>query len=355
MAEQNGDADRRPDARPGERAYFVVWTLVRNLTAGYSPDMWQRRFQEGTLADMLLRPVHPVHGDIAGGFGFNLPQVVIAVPLTAALILVFRPDLSPRPARGRRVRRLGRRRVPAARRSSFCVVGTVGFWTTRVDAASRLYMAAELLLSGSARSDRAVSGVAGVDGDVAAVPVHVRVPDRGPHDIDVDRFADRGVRRGRSRGSWCWRCCSVVVAVRDPTLRRGGDLMPLAASVRSTRMRTWGALWRIRVVARTALSGEPAPERRAGLRRSRDRRGRDPTRLQQRRRDQRLGGTGAPRRPRYLHDPRRGHPGARVAGHVDCSMQDVQEGTFDAVLLMPADEQLIVTRGSCRSGICPAS
>ena len=31
---------------------------------------------------------------------------------------------------------------------AFCVVGTVGFWTTRVDAASRLYLAAELLLSG---------------------------------------------------------------------------------------------------------------------------------------------------------------------------------------------------------------
>lgn len=96
VAEQNGDAIGGL-TRGQVSAYYVVWTLVRNLTAGYSPDVWQRRFQEGTLADLLLRPVHPVHGDIAGGFGYNLPRAVIAVPLTAVLILLFRPELSPNP------------------------------------------------------------------------------------------------------------------------------------------------------------------------------------------------------------------------------------------------------------------
>jgi ABC-2 type transport system permease protein len=146
VAEQNGDMIG--GLTLGQvSAYFVVWTLVRNLTSGYSPDMWQRRFQEGTLADMLLRPIHPVHGDIAGGFGFNLPRVVIAIPLTAALILVFRPELSPSPLEILVF-------VPSVaaayvlRAIAFCAVGAVGFWTTRVDAASRLYMAAELLLSG---------------------------------------------------------------------------------------------------------------------------------------------------------------------------------------------------------------
>ena len=146
VAEQNGD--EIGGLTLGQvSAYFVVWTLVRNLTTGYSPDTWQRRFQEGTLADMLLRPVHPVHGDIAGGFGYNVPKVVVAVPLTAALILLFRPDLSPRPLEVV----VFVASVAAAyvlRAVAFCVVGTVGFWTTRVDAASRLYLAAELLLSG---------------------------------------------------------------------------------------------------------------------------------------------------------------------------------------------------------------
>lgn len=128
-------------------AYYVVWMLVRNLTAGYAPDVWQRRFREGTLADLMLRPVHPVHADIAGGFGFNLPRAVISIPLTAVLILVFRPDLSPRPVEV--VVFVGSIVAAYVLRSvAFGIVGTIGFWTTRVDASSRLYMAAELLLSG---------------------------------------------------------------------------------------------------------------------------------------------------------------------------------------------------------------
>lgn len=128
-------------------AYYVVWTLVRNLTAGYSPEMWQRRFQDGTLADMLLRPVHPVYDDLAGGFGFNLPRAVLAIPLTAVLIVLFQPDLSPRPVE-LAVFAVSVVAAYLLRAIAFCVVGSVGFWTTRVDAASRVYMALELLLSG---------------------------------------------------------------------------------------------------------------------------------------------------------------------------------------------------------------
>lgn len=128
-------------------AYYVVWTLVRNLTAGYSPDIWQRRFQDGTLADLLLRPLHPVHADIAGGFGSNLPRAGLAIPLTALLVVLFRPEIDTDPLHV--VVFVGS--VAAAyllRTIAFCAVGTIGFWTTRVDAASRLYIAAELLLSG---------------------------------------------------------------------------------------------------------------------------------------------------------------------------------------------------------------
>lgn len=128
-------------------AYYVVWTLVRNLTAGYSPDMWQQRFQDGTLADLLLRPVHPVHDDLAGGFGYNLPRAVLAIPLTALLIVLFRPELSPRPVE-LLVFPVSIVAAYLLRSIAFCVVGSMGFWTTRVDAASRVYMATELLLSG---------------------------------------------------------------------------------------------------------------------------------------------------------------------------------------------------------------
>jgi ABC-2 type transport system permease protein len=128
-------------------AYYIVWTLVRNLTAGYSPHVWEWRFRDGTLSDLLLRPVHPVHADIAGGFGYNLPRALVALPLTAILIVVFQPELSTSPL----TITVFALSLPAAyvlRAIAFCVVGTIGFWTTRIDAAARLYMAAELLLSG---------------------------------------------------------------------------------------------------------------------------------------------------------------------------------------------------------------
>lgn len=128
-------------------AYYVVWALVRNLTASNSPDNWQRRFQEGSLADLLMRPMHPVHVDIAGPFGYNLPRAVVTVPMVIGLAIIFRPDLSPNPLE---VIVFAASVVAAfvLRSIAFCTVGTVGFWTTRVDAASRVYMAAELLLSG---------------------------------------------------------------------------------------------------------------------------------------------------------------------------------------------------------------
>ncbi|HRE03539.1 MAG TPA: hypothetical protein PLV68_19740, partial [Ilumatobacteraceae bacterium] len=72
-------------------AYYVVWTVARNLVAGVSPEVWQARFREGLLAEMLLRPIHPVHNDLAGGLGGNVPRMVMTVPITVVLVLVFRP------------------------------------------------------------------------------------------------------------------------------------------------------------------------------------------------------------------------------------------------------------------------
>lgn len=128
-------------------AYYVVWVLVRNLTAGYSPQVWEYRFRDGTLSDLLMRPVHPVHADIAGGFGSNLPRALIAIPQTALLIVLFRPELSLRPIEIA-VFLVAIVAAYVLRAISFCAVGAIGFWTTRVDAPARVYMAAELLLSG---------------------------------------------------------------------------------------------------------------------------------------------------------------------------------------------------------------
>lgn len=146
-------ADQQPDGRIGGltvgqvSAYYVVWTLVRNLTAGRPPAVWEQRLRDGSLADWMLRPIHPLHDDMSAGLATNLPRVVVTIPLTIGLVIAFRPDWSVGPVM-----------VAAASVSIvaayvlrvliFSTIGMVGFWATRVDAAARVHLAAELLLSG---------------------------------------------------------------------------------------------------------------------------------------------------------------------------------------------------------------
>lgn len=46
-------------------AYYIVWTLVRNMNIVFTPYGWEWRIRRGVLSANLLRPVHPLHFDIA--------------------------------------------------------------------------------------------------------------------------------------------------------------------------------------------------------------------------------------------------------------------------------------------------
>src|SRR4030066_434671 len=46
-------------------AYYIVWTPVRNINIVFTPYGWEWRIQRGLLSGELLRPIHPLHGDIA--------------------------------------------------------------------------------------------------------------------------------------------------------------------------------------------------------------------------------------------------------------------------------------------------
>src|SRR3990172_5567652 len=74
-------------------AYFIVLMVVNHLT--YTWIMWEYeyRVREGTLSAALLRPVHPIHADIAD----NLSSKVVSTPgilLTVLVLsLIFQPTL----------------------------------------------------------------------------------------------------------------------------------------------------------------------------------------------------------------------------------------------------------------------
>ena len=46
-------------------AYYIVWTLVRTMNIVFTPYGWEWRIREGQLTGQLLRPLHPIHYDIA--------------------------------------------------------------------------------------------------------------------------------------------------------------------------------------------------------------------------------------------------------------------------------------------------
>jgi ABC-2 type transport system permease protein len=128
-------------------AYYIVWTLVRNMNLVFGAPYWEHRIREGDLNRDLLRPILPLHYDIAYFAGWKVVVIVLWIPLAFALSLLFDPALSPN----------------AQQIATFAIaiwgaylirtmfqesLGMLCFWTTRGAAIFDLYMATELLLSG---------------------------------------------------------------------------------------------------------------------------------------------------------------------------------------------------------------
>src|SRR5439155_22986516 len=76
-------------------AYYIVWTLVRNINIVFTPYGWEWRIQRGQLSGQLLKPVHPLHYDLAFFAGWKVVVVVLWLPIAAILSLVFHPVLHP--------------------------------------------------------------------------------------------------------------------------------------------------------------------------------------------------------------------------------------------------------------------
>ena len=128
-------------------AYYLVWTLVRSMNIVFTPYGWEDRIRTGTLSGHLLRPVHPIHYDLAYFAGMKVVVLLLWLPIAAALWLAFRPtfDVSPLEVAVFAAAIWGAYLI---RSMLLWVLGMVTFWTTRVGALYDVYFTAELLLSG---------------------------------------------------------------------------------------------------------------------------------------------------------------------------------------------------------------
>jgi ABC-2 type transport system permease protein len=128
-------------------AYFIVWTLVRNMNVVFTPYGFEWRIRSGEMSGQLLRPSHPIHYDLAFFAGWKVVWLTMWLPIAAALVLLFRPTLSPEPLEiGVFVAAIWGAYLI---RSLFqWLIGLVTFFTTRVAALFEIYVVAELMLSG---------------------------------------------------------------------------------------------------------------------------------------------------------------------------------------------------------------
>ena len=128
-------------------AYYIVWTLVRNMNIVFTPFGWEERIREGQLSAQLVRPIHPIHYDLGMFAGWKVVVIVLWLPIAGVLTLVFRPELSPSWQQVA-VFAVAIWGAYLIRSLLLWMLGMITFWTTRVTAIFELYFALELLLSG---------------------------------------------------------------------------------------------------------------------------------------------------------------------------------------------------------------
>jgi ABC-2 type transport system permease protein len=133
---------------PGQfAAYYIVWTLVRNMNIIFTPYGWEQRIRQGELSGMLLRPIHPIHFDLGYFAGWKFVVIVLWLPIAAVLPILFSPELDPRPI-DIAVFAVAIWGAYLIRSVNYWILGMVTFWTTRVGPIFELVFTAELLLSG---------------------------------------------------------------------------------------------------------------------------------------------------------------------------------------------------------------
>ncbi len=128
-------------------AYYIVWTLVRNMNIVFTPYGWEWRIRQGELSAMLLRPVHVLHYDVSYFAGWKVVVIILWLPIAVVLSAVFHPTFSITPLGvvGFFFSIWGAYLIRTMWQSA---LGLITFWTVRVSAIFELYFAAELLLSG---------------------------------------------------------------------------------------------------------------------------------------------------------------------------------------------------------------
>jgi ABC-2 type transport system permease protein len=128
-------------------AYYITWMLVRHFAVTLSPDAIEWRVRQGEFSALLLKPVHPIHTDIASNIAYKLVALPIIVLMMLGLATIFPPTynfqvwsvlaFAPVMIMAYLIRFL-----------SHWILGLLAFWTTRANAIFESLFVAEIFLTG---------------------------------------------------------------------------------------------------------------------------------------------------------------------------------------------------------------
>ncbi len=128
-------------------AYFLILMLVNHLTFSWIMWEYEYRIRQGQFSPLLLRPIHPIHKDIADNIAYKLIVLPALLPAAIALAVTFGAAAHPPlwailafvPA------------ILLAFLVRFLIEWTLAmsaFWTTRTGAINQMYFIVSLFLSG---------------------------------------------------------------------------------------------------------------------------------------------------------------------------------------------------------------
>lgn len=127
--------------------YFIAMMMVSHAT--FTWIMWEYvyRIRMGLFSTMLLKPIHPIHSDIADNVGYKFLTLIVMAPLTLLLAWFFEASWQPNiwtlvafvPV------------LVLAFLMRFYwewSLAMVAFWTMRIDAMNQAYIVVSLFFSG---------------------------------------------------------------------------------------------------------------------------------------------------------------------------------------------------------------
>jgi ABC-2 type transport system permease protein len=129
-------------------AYYIIFTFMRQFVAATGLWLFEWRIREGQMSVLLLRPLHPIHGDIAENISYKIFSSIALIPVLVVMTIAFN-------ARFTTDLGLWLSFILAACFGAtirFIVqyaLAYIGFWTTRLDAIWMMYSISQTFFGGT--------------------------------------------------------------------------------------------------------------------------------------------------------------------------------------------------------------